>query len=214
MLKIIPKIKKTFQIILTVLSYVIFFVCLFLIVFTITVKKDADGAISFFNRQVRVVVSDSMTKNERTDVSNYRVKDIPVKSMIFIELVPEDEMERKQWYSDLQVGDVVTFKYYYTSSLTITHRITSIIEKEGGYLIVLKGDNEGTGFNSLEQIIDTTRDDGENYIVGRVTGQSYFLGAVVVALKSPVTVICLIIIPCLAITCIEIMRLVTVIKSK
>ncbi len=212
MLKSNPKVKKTFQIISNVLSYLFLTVCIILVVLIIGSKKNQDGAMNFFGRQIRIVVSDSMAECEQTDVSEYEIKSIPVKSMVFIENIPKNQTEKNEWYSSLKVGDVVMFNYVYVSQITLTHRIINITEKDGGYLIYLKGDNQSA--NSLEQIIDTTQIDSENHILGKVTGQSYGLGAMVIALKNPVIIISIIIIPCLIITGFEIMRLITAIKTK
>ncbi len=211
MLSINPKVKKTFKILLEVFIYLFLALCVFIVILTVTAKKSQDGAMQFFGKQVRIVVSDSMAECERTDVSEYEIKSIPVKSMVFIELAPEKQDKKEQWYSNLKVGDVVIFSYVYGSPVTLTHRIINKIEKDGGYIFVLKGDNQSE--NSLEQIIDTSIVDSENYIFGKVTGQSYNLGALALGLKSPVVIICIVIVPCLVITSFEIMRVVTVIKS-
>ncbi len=206
------KFNKIFALIGRVLTYIFFLACLFLIVFCVTVKKDDDGAVNFFGTQFRVVVSNSMEKNERTDVSEYKIKSIPVKSMIFIDLKPSEQSEKEEWYSKLKVGDVLTFRYYYYSPVTITHRIIKITEKEGGYLITLRGDNESSSSKVVEQIIDTTQENG-GYVVGKVTGHSYFLGVMSTTVKKPVFIICIIIVPCLVILGLEIMRLITIVKS-
>ena len=53
-----------------------------------------------------------MEKSETSkDVSMYEIQDIRVKSMIFIEVVPTDPDKAKDWYEDLEEGDVLTFKY-------------------------------------------------------------------------------------------------------
>ena len=56
-------------------------------------QKDIDGTTEVFGHQLRVVTSDSMDKCDATDVSMYDIKSIPIKSMVFVELVPEDEQE-------------------------------------------------------------------------------------------------------------------------
>ncbi len=205
------KAKKISGIILSVLTYVFFAICLVALIFSITAKRDADGAINIFGKQMRVVVSDSMSKCEQTDVSSFAIKDIPIKSMIFIELVPEEAEKEQEWYAGLNKGDVLTFRYLYREQETITHRITNITAKPtGGYIIELKGDNKATeNVDTLEQIIDTT-DNGPNYVIGKVTGQSYALGLLATAVKSPVGIICIIIVPCVVIAFFEIIRLVNV----
>ena len=62
----------------------------------------------------------------------------------------------------------------------------------------------------MQQTIDTSLTDSPNYIIGKVTGQSYVLGLLVYAFKTPVGIVCLIIIPCLIIIAFEVIRLVKV----
>ena len=64
--------------------------------------------------------------------------------------------------------------------MTITHRITSIEEKEdGGYIIKLAGDNKASSETTLYQTIDTSDETSTNYVIGRVKGQSHILGVVI-----------------------------------
>ncbi len=194
--------------------YIFFALCIFALVLSVAAKKDADGAVSIFGKQARIVVSDSMAKCEQTDVSEYKIKDIPVKSMIFIDLVPENEQEAKEWYADIKEGDVLTFRYVYVRQETITHRVTSITENEnGGYTIELEGDNKASDANTLTQTIDTSLVNSTNYIIGKVTGQSYFLGVVITAVKSPVGIVCIVIIPAVIIAIFEIIRLVNALTA-
>ncbi len=201
--------QKIIGIILNVLTYLFFAICVIALVLSITAKRDADGAVSLWGKQVRVVISDSMAKCDQTDVSGYEIKDIPIKSMLFIDLVPEDEAKAAEWYADLKVGDVLTFRYVYVQQETITHRITEITKKEtGGYIIELEGDNKASDADTLSQTIDTSLTDSPNYIIGKVTGQSYAAGLLLTALKSPIGIVCIVIIPCVIIAIFEIFRLV------
>ncbi len=208
------KVRKIFGIIGTVLTYLFFGICLFALVISVTAKKDVDGAVNIAGKQMRIVVSDSMGKCDQTDVSGYEIKDIPVKSMVFIDLVPQKEEEAAKWYADLKVGDVLTFRYLYVKQETITHRITKITPKEGGYIIDLEGDNKASDADTMSQTIDTTKTNSPNYIVGKVTGQSYAVGLLLTAVKSPVGIVCIIIIPCLIIMVLEIIRLVGIFSEK
>lgn len=201
--------KSALKISGSVLLYLIIAVALFVLVVSVSAKKDVDGTATVFGKQLRFVQSDSMESCEQTDVSGYKIKSIPVKSCVFIEVVPEEEEKQAEWYKNLSVGDVLTFKYVYTRQETITHRIVDIKEKEsGGYLITLMGENADS--NLLSQTIDTSLIDSPNYIIGKVTGQSYLLGLAVYALNTPVGLICFIIIPCLIIIAFEVMRLIKV----
>ncbi len=208
------KAKKIFGIILNVLTYIFFAICIIALIFTITSKRDADGATTIFGMQFRVVISDSMAKCDQTDVSAYEIKDIPIKSLVFIELVPEDEAEAENWYASLKDGDVLTFKYQYMTQETITHRVVGdpVKNENGGYTINLEGDNKASeNSDTLTQVIDTSRQgdpDYFNYVIGKVVGQSYPAGLFISALKGPIGIICFIIIPCVIIAIFEVIRLI------
>jgi hypothetical protein len=186
-------------------------IVMFVLVISITSKKDSDGTATVFGYQLRFVQSDSMEECELTDVSKFEIKSIRVKSCVFVDVAPESEEEKAEWYKSLKVGDVLTFKYVYSRQETITHRIVNIEEKiTGGYIITLEGDNKNAETDLMQQTIDTSLTDSPNYIIGKVTGQSYVLGLLVYAFKTPVGIVCLIIIPCLIIIAFEVIRLVKV----
>jgi hypothetical protein len=204
-------VKKVLKITGNVLVYLLMAIVMFVLVISITSKKDSDGTATVFGYQLRFVQSDSMEECELTDVSKFEIKSIRVKSCVFVDVAPESEEEKAEWYKSLKVGDVLTFKYVYSRQETITHRIVNIEEKiTGGYIITLEGDNKNAETDLMQQTIDTSLTDSPNYIIGKVTGQSYVLGLLVYAFKTPVGIICLIIIPCLIIIAFEVMRLVKV----
>lgn len=202
---------KALRIIGDVLLFILIAFALFSLVVSISSKKDSDGTATMFGYQLRFVRSNSMEQCEQTDVSGYQIKSIPVKSCIFVQVAPDTDEERAEWYKQLKVGDVLTFKYVHTKQETITHRIVDIREKEsGGYLIALEGDNKNSDTDLLQQTIDTSLTDSPNFIIGKVTGQSYFLGLVIYAFKEPVGIICLVIIPCIIVIGFEVVRIVKV----
>ena len=210
-MKIMGKIVKTAG---TVLVYILAAVCVFALVLTIASKKDADGAATVFGYQFRIVQSDSMAKSEYTDDSEFEISSFPVKTMLFIQTVPKDEAEAKAWYGELEVGDVLTFRYKYGATAeTITHRIVEIEEREEGYEIKLEGDNKASEYHqTLTQTIYTwERETSYNYVIGKVTGKSVALGWLVYALKTPVGIVCIVILPCLIVIVWEIIRIVNVI---
>jgi len=203
--------KKVGRIALDAIIYLFIALCLVAVVLVITSKKDSDGTATLFGKQMRFVQSPSMEKCEATDVSGFEIKDIPMRSMIFIDVVPDDKAKADEWYADLKVGDVLTFKYVYVRQETITHRITAIEPKEtGGYIISLEGDNKSSDDGVLTQEIDTSLENSPNYIIGKVTGQSYPLGLLINVLKSPVGIVCIIILPALAIIVFEIIKIINV----
>lgn len=212
--------KKIINVILNVLSYVFIGLCLVLVIVTLVSKKN-DGAVDVFGYQARIVLSESMAKCEETNLDDFEIKDIPVKSMVFIQVVPTDEEQAKEWYKNLKEGDVLTFRYKYDKQETITHRIIKKVENldskgvpTGGYTITLRGDNKNLSNNPDasaadlgEQVINTDYD-GVNYIIGKVTGQSVVLGFVVYSIKNPIVMACLIIVPSLIILIYEIVKIV------
>lgn len=196
---------KAGKIAANVLLYIFIAICLIGVILTITAKQDADGTVTFFGRQMRIVLSSSMEKCDATDVSGYDIKDIPVNSIVFIETVPEDEAEATAWYEGLEEGDVLTFKYVYVKQETITHRITGIDHTRG--LIRLEGDNKDSDANTLEQTINYKEKNSPNYVIGKVTGTSYLLGLFVYMLKSPVGIVCIVILPSLIILFFEVLKI-------
>ena len=202
------KMKKIGGIALNVLMYVFLAICIFSVVLTVLSKRDADGAANVFGFQMRVVTSDSMAKCELTDVSDYKIKDIPVRSMVFVKTVPDDPADADEWYGKLKAGDVLTFRYVYATQVTITHRIISITEKEtGGFIIELAGDNKNAEDGQLTQVIDTSIPNSTNYVIGKVVGQSYLLGLIMSLLMQPVGIVLMIIVPCFVIILLEILKI-------
>lgn len=211
----VKKRNRVFSVIINVLLYSFLALCVFLLVIAISSKKDSDGAATVFGRQIRLIRSDSMTESESTDVSEFEIKDLPIKTLIFIETVPEKAEEKEDWYAELEVGDVLTFRYVYVSQETITHRIISIAEKEtGGYIIELQGDNAASGTHAGVQTIDTSETESPNYVIGKVTGSSRLLGLLVYALKTPVGICCIVIVPCVIVIGIELVRIFSVINEE
>ena len=71
------KTKVVITIVANIVLYVFLAVCIISVFFTLFSKRDSDGAAEVFGYQMRVVTSDSMGKCEHTDVSEYKIKDIP-----------------------------------------------------------------------------------------------------------------------------------------
>ena len=214
MKKINGKVKKILKIGANVLTYAFLVLCIFTLFIAVSSKKDSDGAATVFGKQIRIIRSDSMAKSEFTDVSDYKIKSIPIKSLIIVETVPKAEAKREAWFSKLKVGDVLTFRYVFVSQETVTHRITEIQPKEGGgYIIKLQGDNATSESGAGTQTIDTSDLESPNYVIGKVTGKSRALGVLVYALKTPVGIICIVILPCLIIIGLEIVRIIGVLQE-
>lgn len=203
------RMKKIWNIIANVLVYLFLAICIFTVIVTMLSKRSADGTAEIFGYQMRVVTSNSMEKCDDFDPSPYKIKDIPLKSMVFVKVMPDDPKEAEEWYRNIEVGDVLTFRYVYTKQVTITHRVSApVVEnKDGGFTIQLSGDNRNSETGQLDQVIDTSIPNNMNYVIGEVVGQSYLLGVVMTFLMSPAGIIGVIIVPCFIIIMIEIFKI-------
>ncbi len=207
--------KKVIRITVNVFGYVFLALCMLLLIFAISSKKDPDGAVTVFGKQMRIVRSDSMAENAEVDVSGFEIGSLPVKTMLFIDVVPEDKAEADAWYEALERGDVLTFRYVYGSQVTITHRIKDIKKNGAGdYDIWLEGDNNAGEYGGMTQIIHTADEASLNYVIGKVTGDSFALGVAVYAMRTPVGITCIIIIPCLIVIALEIFKIVGAFKAE
>jgi len=208
-------IKRVGNILLNVLLCIFLIISILSVLVTVLAKRDADGAAELFGYQMRVVTSDSMGECELTDVSGFEIKSIPVGSMVFVEVMPSDPAEADEWYRSLKVGDVLTFRYVYTTQITITHRITSIEEKKtGGFVIELAGDNKNSEDGQLVQLIDTSVPNNTNYVIGKVTAHTYVFGLFMTFLTHPVGMVAVIILPCLVIIGLEVSKIVRVLGAE
>ena len=207
--------KKIGDIAGNVVMFIFLAVCILAIIMTLFGKRDEDGTTEIFGHQMRIVVSDSMAKSEYTDVSNYKIKHIPINSIVFIKLVPDDPAEADAWYRDeVAIGDVLTFRYVYTNQVTITHRVVGIEEKEtGGYLIHLEGDNKSSNSELLKQTIDTSIPNSTNYVIGEVIGTNFLFGLFLSIISKPIGAICIIILPCFIIILLEVLKIVRVLNA-
>jgi choline-glycine betaine transporter len=201
--------KKIGNVALNVLLYLFLAICILSVFLTVFSKRSVDGAAEILGYQMRLVVSDSMGECEKTDVSDYEIGSIPIYSMVFVKVMPTDEAEADEWYRSLEVGDVLTIRYVYTSQVTITHRIVSITEKEsGGFIIELAGDNTTSESKQLYQTIDTSIPDSTNYVIGQVVGQSYPLGVLMSIISHPIGTVLIVILPCAIIVLLEVLKIV------
>ena len=90
---------------------------------------------------------------------------------------------------------------------TITHRVIDKEEYNDGFVFHLRGDNINEDGTTSTQIIDTRKTESFNYIIGKVKGVSYPIGLVITALKSPVGIVGMIIIPCVILIIFEIIKI-------
>lgn len=211
------KVKKILNTLTNVLVFVFLFICIVSVFLVLLAPKSDDGATEIFGYQLRLVETNSMGRGEETDVSGFEIKSIPRGSIVFIETVPDDEAEAADWYeNEIGIGDVVTFKYLYEKQVVITHRVVDkYIDPEGrGYVLVLEGDNKSANTNLLQQTIYTEEEEALNYVIGKVRGKSYLLGLFIGAMKQPISLLLLIILPCAAIIIFEIVRIFKVLNEE
>lgn len=208
------KAKRIGGIIMNVVTYLFLAICILSVILTIFSRKDPDGTSEIFGYQMRLVTTDSMGKHPDTDVSDCDIGSIPQNSMIFIEMVPEDPEEATEWYRDLKPGDVLTFKYVYTTQVTITHRIKTIDEpSEGRFIIELEGDNKASE-EQLTQKIDTGVPNNMNYVIGRVTAKAFLPGLLLTLLKTPVGLVLMVIVPCAIIIILELIKIFSALNAE
>lgn len=215
------KTRKAINIVCDVVLYLFLAVSVFVLIVSVVSQRN-NGAANIFGYEMRLVVSDSMEKSAYSvDVSGYEIKDIKVKSMVFIERVPDDEQQAESWYGRLKEGDVLTFTYVASISQdVITHRITEIEQTDNGYKITLQGDNRAKEDSVVsKQIIYTSpldytsQNDRFNSVIGKVVGQSVVLGHIVYGVSTPVGVALIVILPCSLIMIWQITRIVVVVNE-
>lgn len=206
------KAKKVLPIIGNVFLWLFLGLCLVAIILAIVAKRSDDGAVNVFGHEMRVVLSPSMAKSEETDVSGFKIKDIPVKSLVITENVPEENAE--EWYGELQVGDVLTFRYLVAGRQeTITHRIIAIEKQTYGYKITLRGDNGTTD----EQVIYTDEETNPrpaNYVLGKVVRVDVVFGNIIYILQQPVGIALVVIVPASIILILQLLRIINVLYGE
>lgn len=154
-------------------------------------------SMNIFDYQLYKVLSGSM---ENTEINlDYSIKNIERNSLIVVKKINQ--------FDELQIGDVITFKYVVADNQeTITHRIIDIKAKDNGYLITTKGDNVPSG---NVEIIDTNETyTSFNYIIGKVVWKNKFLGNLLTIVSNRIGILCLIIIPSMVLLLVEIKKIV------
>ena len=208
-----PKTKKIASIVANALLYVFLFACVVAVFLTVVSKQENDGAVEIFGYQVMTVTTGSMDASS-VDVSGFEIKSIPKGSVIVVECVPYGDAEADKWYEGLKIGDVLTFKYLYPNQITITHRITNIEEcEEGGYKIELQGDNVEGGVQTIYTSDKAENYEPLNYVIGKVKANSYAAGLVIGLLKSPISLVA-IIVACFVIIVLEVVKIINTLHSE
>ena len=86
-----------------------------------------DNSLDFRNRDLRLIITDSMDGEPQP----YKIETIPVDTLVMVRLISDEEK------SGLQVGDVIQFK---SGSILNHHRVIDNSHISDGYVIT-KGDN-------------------------------------------------------------------------
>lgn len=209
--------KLIFNILSQCLFYMFFISSVLLLILTIVSKRENENP-SILNLQTKIVVSSSMEKNDSTynQIKTYRIKSLPVKSLLLIKNTPINEKKRNNWYNDLEIGDVLTFCYLIGNKQEIiTHRlIKKELNDNNELVLTLKGDNVEGSINENIQIINTSDENSPNYIIGKVIFKSTIIGKIVYFLKQPIGVLTLVIIPSLGVTIYEVIKLINIIVNE
>lgn len=151
--------------------------------------------------QYLVVVSQSMDGEKQ---EQYDIKTVPVKSLIKVDLVKNDD-----FYSSLKKGDVITFNYLPLNNVTITHRIIEdpLLLSDGTYQYTVKGD-------AVDGDTQTLYSDGRTgEILGKVTFVSLPLGQIYLFMSSKVGTLTLVVLPCSAICIFEIAKIIYLVSE-
>lgn len=158
----------------------------------------------FGDTQYLVVLSASMDGEKKEE---YEIKTVPVKSLIKIDLVGNNE---DNFYSNLKMGDVITFNYLSLNNETITHRIVEEPTKDsnGVYKYVVQGD-------AVENDRQTLYSDGRTgEIIGKVTFVSKPLGEIYFFINSKVGTLVLVVLPMSALCIYEIIKIIKILSDR
>jgi len=206
--------KKGLRLALNIIEWtllgLVVLILIFILIFA-SKKPGKESGGSLFGYETRLVLTDSMNgSKEFYEGKDYKIKNIEAGECIFLTDCDYSSTEKTNaFYADLKVGDVVTYYSANTYHVYITHRIIDIEEIAGNIIYEIKGDNGVAEYTSSEFI---TKDSG--LIVGKVVGQSKFLGWVYTTLlNNKVAVYLIIIIPCVACIGYESYKIVKEVKS-
>lgn len=171
--------KNAFDVILDVFAW-ISFVLAFIVCTTVILAtfSSAENGKPIFGHKLLIVGSDSMKLTEQSDPNepiHFETGDL-----IIIKEISD--------YSEIQVGDVITF-YSFTQNKTISHKIRDIRYTNGGEIINIETYGVATGVSDEERI-DLSQ------IIGKYVGQVPVVGHIFTFLKTPAGYFTSILIPC------------------
>lgn len=175
-------VNKIFSIVLSIVAWLSFFVAvvLSLMVLFSTFSGESDGR-TVFGHKMLIVMSDSMTK---TEVSKDEKISFNSGDLILIREVTD--------YSEIEVGDIITFTSYNPQSTgkTLSHKVRSIKTNDEGKLIGYETYGIKTGTSDLAIVEPST-------IMGKYVCVFPYLGNLFLYFKTPAGFFTSILIPCL-----------------
>ena len=180
------------------------------------------GTLTIGNYEYRTVATDSMTQynhknyvyndNRATsparelhpEYSSFGIHTLPVDTLVKIDKIGGNH---QGFYDNCRVGDVLTFKYYYTSGpfagtqQVVTHRLARIDDDPNsskGYIFYMLADKAPEPIQPTDyEIIYTAQDaTSRNFVMGKVVSANAFLGSAITFLTSPTGIIVFVIAPC------------------
>ena len=101
--------KQKINKVLNILVYCFVFVAAVFTLLTISMKSNNKDGVTIFGHQMMLVETGSMEKNDLVNVEDYEIKSIKQNSLIFVKVVDEDNPN--EFYDDIEINDVLTFKY-------------------------------------------------------------------------------------------------------
>ncbi len=162
------------------------------------------GTLDFSDTEAKIVVSGSMDGGPR----DHPIRTIPTGSLVVIHRVTGQD-----FYSSLEVGDVLTFDYIHPvskESMVVTHRIVSVSESSGVYTYTLKGDSIADDpTNGSVQTV--TSDSGD--VIGEVVGVSHWLGVLAVFMSTWTGRFCLVLVPCIILIVSEVRNIIRILRN-
>jgi hypothetical protein len=220
--------RKGWTIAKNVLFYTVISFFLAVAVFGI-VNRVNGGTLTFGNDEVRIVLTGSMEKptypdtaegkaEEQADeakIATYPIGHIKTGSAVVIYKTPTDAAAAQKFYSELAVGDVITFNHAETinggtQTVLISHRIIGKSQDPSTqiYTFITKGDANGAADSN-----PPNSDPEYHEIVGKVTKVSYGWGSFLTFLTGKWGILTFVIIPCVLVAGYEIGKIITMLAA-
>jgi signal peptidase I len=168
-------VKKAFDIISTVIVALLFGFAIFYQIVSLTTRDSNYGVTNFFGTQILVVQTDSMEP------------EYPINDGLFVKKVDKTE---------IKVGDDITFHYVVSSvNVIITHRVGEIkIDDNGIYTFICHGINTESSQCDGDCTYQTQTVQ-EDWVLGKVVGESAFIGGFYNFMMQPYGLLVLVLIP-------------------